>query len=427
MQYKNCITLKGITIWLVCALFFMYECLLRTVLGTFQPSLMAELHLNAITFALLSSTAYSLMFGPMQFMIGHIIERFGIKKTMFFAVMICALATTGFACSSHYSSAVLFRVFMGLGSSFGFICLLAAVYDWMPRQNIALFIGLSQLIGTLGPMLASGPLSTLSTGFNISWREVFGCFAVIGFILAILVILIVDKNKKNQTKVILRPRLMTTTPIRTLLRERQVWYIAVFSASVFFSLEYLSENECKIFLKYKGFSDYFSSYMITVAWLGYAAGCVVQGFISDKIHRRKSLMLVSALSVLIGVTGAVYLPLNEFFSSLCFILLGIGASGQSIGFVIMAEQCKEIFITRALGLNNAMIVIFIAVLPPFIGFLLRHVGASFPPLVTYHYAFLVLIGLSVSAVILAGFLIEETYCKSMRENTQLNWVRFSGK
>ncbi|WP_367608019.1 hypothetical protein [Legionella sp. W05-934-2] len=42
--------------------------------------------------------------------------------------------------------------------SFGFICLLISVYDWLPRKNAALFIGLSQFIGTMGPMLAAGPL-----------------------------------------------------------------------------------------------------------------------------------------------------------------------------------------------------------------------------------------------------------------------------
>ncbi|QDP73252.1 MFS transporter [Legionella israelensis] len=426
MKLQNNITAKGIAVWLVCALFFIYECLLRTVLGTFQSSLMSELYLTTITFAFLSSTAYSLMFGPMQFAIGFIVDRFGIKKTMFVAVLICTVANIGFACSPTYTVAIIFRVVMGLGSSFGFICLLVTVYDWMPRNHIAFFIGLSQFIGTLGPMIAAGPLNALSNFLGVSWREIFILIAFSGLIIAFLVIFIVDKNKQHESHaIILRIRSNTANPIRKLLGEKQVWYIALFSACVYFSLEYLSENECQIFLKQKGFSDYFSAYMITVAWLGYAFGCVVMGYFSDKFHRRKSVMLASALLVLIALTGIIYLSLNEFLTAFCFILLGVGASGQSIGFAIMAEQCKEASLAVGLGINNAMIVAFVAIFPPFIGSLLKYAGQKQSLIMTYQYAFLVMMALSILAVILAGSLIRETYCKSVRENTPLTRPRYS--
>ncbi|MDI9819241.1 MULTISPECIES: MFS transporter [unclassified Legionella] len=413
------ITFRGLTVWLVCASFFMYEFLLRTVLGTFQEPIMAQLHLTPVTFALLSSTAYQLIYSLMQIPVGLVTERYGLKKTLLAAVMVCVIADIGFSLASSFYVAITLRVLMGFGSSFGFVCLLVAVYDWMPRKNIALFIGLSQLVGTLGPMLAAGPLNMLAENSIISWRGLFGNLAAIGLGIAVLVLLVVDKNKENTTKSF---ALTKPTPVSKLLYQfiyqKQIWFIAVYSAFVYFSLEYLSENECKAFLVSKGFSVSFSGYMITLGWIGYAFGCAILGFISDKIQRRKVLMLLGALAALLALTGIVYLPLNKPTTALCFFFLGIGASGQSIGFAIMAEQCRENHLAIGLGFNNAMIGFFSAINAPLIGFFLSNANST-ATLNDYQHAFFIMIAFLITAVILAGFFIKETFCKSMRENTLL--------
>lgn len=416
---SNKITYRALAVWLVCALFFMYEFLLRTVLGIFQQPIMDQLHLTPITFALLSSTAYQLIYGLMQIPVGLISERFGVKRTLFIAVIICVFADVGLALSPTFGIAILFRTLMGLGSSFGFVCLLVAVYDWLPRKNIGLFIGLSQFIGTMGPMLAAGPLNMLSEKSLVCWQGVFGCLAGVGMAIAALVLLVVDKNRGDKDKFVTLTRTASVKEtLQKFIYQKQIWYIAIFSAFVYFSLEYLSENECKEFLINKGFSANFSAYMITIAWFGYAVGCAVLGYISDKIHRRKTLMIASAFTALIALTGIIYLPLNQVMTALGFILLGIGASGQSIGFAIMAEQCKECHLAVGLGFNNAMIALFSASISPIIGLVLVR-GSSLVPLVNYQRAFFVMIILLLTAFVLALFGIKETFCKSMREITLL--------
>ncbi len=415
---SNKITYRALAVWLVCALFFMYEFLLRTVLGIFQEPVMTQLQLTPITFALLSSTAYQLIYGLMQIPVGLISERWGLKKTLFIAVIICVFADIGLALSTSFVIAILFRTLMGLGSSFGFVCLLVAVYDWLPRKNIALFIGLSQFIGTIGPMLAAGPLNMLSEKSLVSWQGVFGCLTGVGIAIAALVLLVVDKNRGEKDKFVTLTRTASVKEtLQKFIYQKQIWYIAVFSAFVYFSLEYLSENECKEFLINKGFSANFSAYMITIAWFGYAVGCALLGYISDKIHRRKTLMIASAFTALMALTGIIYLPLNEVMTTLGFILLGIGASGQSIGFAIMAEQCKESHLAVGLGFNNAMIALFSATIAPLIGFIL--VRCNPLSLIDYQRAFFVMVVLLLTALILALFGIKETFCKSMRENTLL--------
>lgn len=422
MVIDNKISLKGMIVWGVCALFFMYEFLLRTILGTFQYPLMHDLHLSPVSFALISSTAYQIMYGSMQIPVGIITDRFGIKRTCFFAVIICAIGTLGFSMTHHFSSAIANRLLMGFGSSFGFICLLVAVYDWMPRKNIALFIGLSQFIGTMGPMLAAGPMNSIASSATINWRTIFIILAVIGGFIGILVLLFVDKNRKNQGKFIVLSRPSTIlSNLRRLMGQKETWFIALYSSCVYFAIEYLSENEGVEFLRHKGFASGFASYMITLAWFGYAIGCPSLGFISDKLQRRKPILIACSLIGLTALTGIIYLSLNALMTSICFIFLGIGASGQSLGFATMAEQCKEDYLAVGLGFNNGMMMLFASINAPLIGWILSHVSqAGNVRLADYHEAFGIIIVLGIAAVLISTFLIKETFCKSVKENTPLN-------
>jgi MFS family permease len=414
-------SIKGIIIWLVCVLFYLYEFLLRTILGTFQTPIMQDLHLDSLRFALLSSTAYLLIYGMMQIPVGAIVSRFGLKKAMFLAALICALANIGFVVTESYTGALVARVLMGLGSSFGFICLLVAVYDWMPRRNIALFIGLSQFFGTMGPMLAGGPLNALSDAAIVTWRGAFSILSIIGFVVSGLIFLIVDKNRQSQGETyVLSKSTDIIQSFRLVIIQRQVWLIAIFCAFVYFSLEYLSENEGKKFLMLKGFSSGFSSYMITLAWLGFAIGSPICGYISDKISRRKPILLFSALATLVSLSSIIYLPLPAIITSFCFILLGVGVGASSVGIVIMGEQFKSTNLAAGLGLNNAITMLFISILAPLLGILLTAIAThSNYSLTDYRLVFLLLVSLPLMALLIVFFGIRETFGKSAIENIVL--------
>ncbi|MFT6836479.1 MAG: MFS family permease [Francisellaceae bacterium] len=415
------ISLIGITIWLICAVFFMYEFLLRTILGTFEHPIMYDLNLSLVTFAILSSTAYQLIYGVMQVPVGIITDRFGLKKSLFLAVVICALAVIGFGSTHTFDTAVIFRLLMGFGSSFGFLCLLIAVYEWMPRKNIALFIGLSQLIGTMGPMLAAGPLNSLSSRPGIEWRYIFHSLGLIGFIIGVLVLLFVKNNRasSNTFQILKKPELIMGNIYR-LVRQPQVWLIAVFSASVYFTIEYLSENSGKRFLMLNGYSSDVSSYMLTISWLGYAIGCPLLGFISDLTNKRKSMMVLSSIFCIISALLIIYAPINIAIIVIAFFMLGLGASGQSIGFAIMAEQCSSSFLAVGLGLNNAMIMLVVALNGPLISWVLSMIsGNNLPTIENYQFAFIIILLFMFLAFIISAFFIKETFCKSTKETIKL--------
>lgn len=413
-------TARGVLVWLICALFFLYEFMLRTILGTIQLPLMKELHISVVEFALISSTAYQIMYGVMQIPVGIIADRYGLKRTLLFAALVCSVGNLGFCFVHDFKLALLFRLMMGLGASFGFVGLLLAVYDWLPRKNIALFIGLSQFLGTLGPMLAAGPLKALLVSNIIGWRGIFSILAIIGSLIAILILFFVDKNKQVNSKFyILSKPVSILSNLQRLIRQKQIWWIGLYSASVYFSIEYLSENEGITFLMHKGFSPTFSAYLITVSWLGYAVGCPILGYLSDKLKQRKPLMLYSAVLVLISLSMIIYLPLNQLMMMCSFFLLGIGASGPSISFAIVSEHCEDTDLSVGLAFTNALITFFSALCAPLISMMLIPKSQTAHLLANYQQTFSIMIGFAFISFLVCRFMIKETFCKSVAENTIL--------
>ena len=357
----------------------------------------------------------------MQIPVGLLIDKIGLKKSLVIGSGICALASFAFAYSSTFWLAIVSRAFMGLGASFGFLSLLVAVNDWMPHRHNALFIGLSQFIGTMGPMFGAGPLESLVTSEHIAWQLIFKILGFIGIALFFMIVFFVENKHETAEKylVLRRPESIKRSLLK-LFSRAQAWYIALFSASVYLIIEYLSENEGRVFISLKGFSENFSSYMITIAWLGYALGCPLLGFLSDYTERRKPVLVASAL---MSVTSMLLIIFSTTKYSLItgFFMLGLAASGQTVGFAIIAEQFKKQFIGIGLALNNAMIMILSSINAPLIGWIIdRSRGEASFGLHTYCTAFSVLVIISVISLVVSFFFIKETFCKSAVEFNILN-------
>ena len=417
----NKITIKNTLAWLICTAFFMYEFALRTVMGTLQPNIMADFHLTSMEFSVLSTTSYQLIYGVMQILVGVCIDRFGLKYSLFCAVVLCCITSLGFSLTHNFHMAIVYRLLMGLGSAFGFVCLLVTIYDRMPRKNIAAFLGISQFMGTIGPILAAGPLSTYALSASYNWRDLFYNLSLVAAFLAVLVFLFLDKNRPASNEVIILTRPSSITEkLLSIIKNKQIWLIALFSGSIYFSVEYFSENEGISFLSLKGVSPVLSSYMISIAWFGYAVGCPILGFLSDKLERRKPFIIGSAIIAFLSLIDIVYLPPNDIITSLCFFLLGFGVSASTIGFAMAAEQAKPDNLALVLGFNNMMVVAFTLLCTVTITSALTHLAPSHYLLDLIHYktAFILAIIFTLPAII-ASIKINETFCKSRSVHTKL--------
>lgn len=412
----------GLIIWAIAALFFLYEFFLRTFLGAMAKQIIPDLSLTPSQFALLASFFY-IAYGVMQIPVGLLGDRFGVKKCMLFASLLCAFSALGFTLSHSFLSALIFRFLMGVGGGFAFLILLMVTLAWFPKSRLAFFVGLGQFIGTLGALLAAGPLATLITSLSVSWRVVFLWIAFFGFILFLLSLFFV-KSKNSEEKdylIFIKKKLPLKQKLALIFTSRQSYYVAMYSAFIFLSVAMLGAVWGTLYLQSLGLSQKMAAFVVSFGWLGFGVGCPLLGYISDRLVKRKPILVLCALVGLLLICLLVYIKLHSFLIySLVFFLLGMTSSGQSLGFAMITEHVMPEIKSIALGLNSAFITLLAALTPIIVGSIIQAVvkdtgtSAQYIPS-DFTLAFSIMPLLYALALILSLFFIEETFCRSKKE------------
>ena len=421
MDTHNNFTRKGVSIWLLCTIFFLYEFFLRTVVGTFQEGLSSDLSLNSLEFSLVSTTMFSAVYGLMQIPAGLLSDRLGLRVAMTFSGIFCGLSCLCFSYSQTFTSLMLSRFFMGLGSSCTFVCLVASIYIWLPHRYSSFFVGFSQFIGTMGPMISAGPLESYLEHSHTSWRDIFYFLGLIGLFLGLVnFLVIIHKRQISGHFIILSPQKSYSHAKKHLLRSAQPWLIALFCGCSYFALEYLSENEGSAFLALKGLPKVDSAYLFSLGWLGYACGAPIMGGLSDYFSRRVLFMKIGSSLAFICFSAIIFINHLKILQ-LSFFFLGVGASSLTVGYCMIAEHFKKNFLSLSVGLNNTFVVLCAGINAPIMGALLDYLKTQ-GPLQTHHYQLVLSIPLGsiALALIISFFCLKETFCKSQTQFTHLN-------
>lgn len=410
----------GLLIWLIGALFFLYEFFLRTFVGTLAHQIIPALKLTPELFALMG-TAYYFSYALMQIPVGVLADRFGVKIILISASTVCALATFLFAHSNGFSSAFFSRILMGLGSAFAFVCLLVIAATWFPRRYFGFFAGASQFIGTMGPLLSGGPLVALLAKTHGNWRLTMSEIGAFGIALAVLILFFVKNKPRGGERALIY--LSLSIPLKTkllrLARNTQAWWIAAYSATAYASLGLLGAVWGTDYLEARNLSQSSAANIISFSWLAYAIACPTLGAVSDKIKRRKPILISTACLGLVTGVLLLYLPTqNSVVYGLLFFCLGISATGQSLAFATISEHVDLEAKATALGLNNGTIMLFTGIVPLSTAYFME---VSHNTSVLHNF----IIGLSiipilyVVAIIISTVFIKETYCKPQKETIVL--------
>ena len=411
------IRLVGLWIWAIAAGFFLYEFFLRTVLSSVQTPVMQSLHLDAETFSILGS-CYYLTYGLMQIPVGIIVDRLGVKLTMVFSTAICAGSALLFASANDFWVGLSARMLMGFGSSFAFITLLVIVREWFPRKYFGFFAGLSQFVGTLGPILAGGPLVALLEDADMTWRTVIAFSGVMGFSLTVLSLFFVRGRKPENPDALrlLSPKIPLKQQISSLLTNRQAWFVAIYSALIYTAIATLGAMWGENVLKAKGLSDRLAGDAASVLWIGYAVGCPVSGLISDVLKRRKIVIIALAIIAFVATLSLQIIDGAGFIVyATIFFLIGFAGGAQNVGFAMIVEKVAEHLSATAMGLNNGLMLLFDTVNPILFGFLvtltLKDKSSTVFNADNFTYALTYIPILCLIALFVSIFCLKETYCK----------------
>ena len=397
----------------ISAAFYMYELAMRVIFGTFQNDLCRDFNWTPSQFALISSAIYLGIYAAMQLPAGFIINRYRVRPCLIGASFILCLSTFASAISVSAWQIIASRITTAASSSFGFIILVSSVYSNIPAQKRSGWLGLCQLIGGLGPVLAGGPLQQFSHFSETSWREAFLGFGVFGLIIFLFSYFCVHENQKRSEGL----RMVQLKPAWRILREniifcRQFWIVSASIALLYCPIELLSESHGMEFFSLKHQGDSASFYAMSCAWIGFMLGCPIVGALGDITKKKKQLLIACTITAMLSL-GAAFLIPNVFASLFFMFFVGLGSAGFTNGFSLLADWMENEALSLSTAMANLLVLTVNVVLAPVVGriFEVSQIESS-PTLAPYLYAFIPLMIGVFLALILSTFFVKETYGKN---------------
>lgn len=401
--------------WIICGfagLFYFYQYLLRIMPSVMTSQLMNTFHLTPISFANFAG-AYYYVYIPMQLIVGIFLDRFGPKRLLTVALLICVLGTYLFANSSLFWQSLLGRLLVGLGSAFAFVGVLKTASLWLPHNWFSLVTGVTVSLGMLGGLL--GDLLLTSLVSHQGWRLANNWVALLGILLALSILLFNNYYRKTrffkQQHQSLPDMRSGYTGLIQLIKNSQIWINSVIGCLLYIPISGFAETwGISYLMGVDHLSRTTAAKAISMIFLGWVCGAPLFGWISDLIHARRLPLTIAATIATILLSIILYVP--ELKIQTVFLLLfvfGLFSSAQVIIFSVSRDLCAPSLTATAVALTN-MIVMFAGASISFIGFLLNISGkANHISMYSWNFQLaLFILPLSLTIAVFLSFYLQET-------------------
>ncbi len=424
---KNYI-LRACAIWGFATLFYFYDNLLQVSPSAMKPELSLAFAKEAEQFGSLS--AFCLYaYGLMQIPAGILMDRFGPRRLLTLACLLCSVGSLLFGVATTLWEAKFGRVMIGVGAAFALVGCLKIANHWFSSNRIALMTGLTVTVGFLGAVFGLSTVSKIVEYFG--WRQSMTLGGWFGLLLAALLWLVLrDKIKENESVSLsskpvtaVRPNADMITGLITVLKHKQTWIAALYAGLMFVpTLAFGGLWGIPFLVEAHGFDRASAGMCISLIYVGWVFGCPLWGLLSDFLKLRNFPMMIATIVTLADCLAILYLhPLPvEVLGTLLFCL-GFFSSGFILAFTVVQESNPSHVSGTAIGFTNALNTLWGALAQPIIGKILdmNHaqgvsdptVGERIFTLAEYQHALLTLpISLLLSLCLL--FFLKETYCRT---------------
>lgn len=410
--------------WVICGLgaaFYSYEYLLRISPGVMTEELMRFYNINAATFGFVAGIYYYI-YTPMQLIVGLLMDRYGPKRLLTWACIICVIGAYMFGGTSNLFLAGVGRFLLGFGSAFAFVGVLKLATIWLPPNRLAMVSGMTSALGTFGAMTGTVIMTSLVT--RLGWQETVIASASIGIVLAIALWLFVQDERSSKRKVHATTShqvdfAQAFRDLVIILKTPQIWVNGIVTCLAYLPTTVFAELWGKTYLEHVyGLTRIEAAYAISTLFLGFGIGAPLSGYISDTIKRRKSPIVICTFGTFVLFTILVVAPeLNK--ASIYFILFVIGLlySSHVISFALGREVSPRQAAGSAIAVTNMICMLGGPACQQLVGVILDRLavdrnfeGLNIYTAMDFRYAMsLVSIGLFIAFVL--SFWLRETYCE----------------
>jgi len=361
-------------VWIIPALFVLYQFLLQASTSVMVPGLMISFHINIAQVGLLSS-AFFYPYLILQIPAGIMVDRMGVRGPMAMCLFLVAASTLIFAFARSIVSAEISRMLMGMASAPAVVCAMTIASRWFPEKLFPMLAGLVEMLGMLGGAIGITALSYMVA--DLGWRHSLMWAGILGVVFFVLGIIMVrdwpDIAAKKRHLALHAQAGHFWRKVREIVKQPLVW-VACFYTGLMFSLVTAFAGLWAVsFLEsvYQ-FSSHVAAIASSVMFLGFAVGLPSIGWFADHIKRYRAIMFCCSLACVVLMVLLVYAPLPGWLAFVVMFLAGFVCGAYVLSFAVVKRVTCPSAHGTALGLTNMVCIALGApVLQPVIGWILH--------------------------------------------------------
>jgi MFS family permease len=347
-----------------------------------MPQLSEAFGLSALGVASMAGLFYY-GYSPFSLVAGVAMDRLGPRRVVPIGAALVGLGALLFG-SGNGSLASLGRVLQGAGGVFALVGATYIATTSFPASRAATLIGATQMFGMAGGSAGQflvGPAIAAGVAWNHFWLGMGLAGLVIG---AALFALLPQQPRKAEPggawlasaagamgTVLRNPQSILCGMIAGLL------FIPTTIFDMIWGVRYLQEA--------RGF-DYATAVLRSASVpLGWIIGCPLLGFLSDRLGRRKPVILGSAAVLLACLAWILYGHAGVFPPYVVGITAGLVSGAAMLPYTVIKEANPPEVAGTATGVVNFLNFTFSALLGPVFAWILARVGGTATPWRLEHY------------------------------------------
>jgi len=391
--------------WAIAAIFYFYQYALRSAPSVMMPQLSQAFGVSVLGVASIVGLFYY-GYSPFSLVAGAAMDRLGPRNALPIAAAAVGIGALLFATGdSAWASAG--RLFQGAGGVFALVGAIYIATKSFPPSKAATLIGATQMFGMGGGSAGQflvGPL----IGAGISWNRFWLGMGIVGLLISALLLALLPKDDRRQQPssgwrgitealsiVFKNPQSILCGLIAGLL------FIPTTIFDMVWGVRYLQEAH--------GF-DYASAVMRSATVpLGWMIGCPLLGLISDRLGRRKPVIIGGASVLLICLAWILFGRTDVFPPYVIGLVAGVASGAAMLPYTVIKEANLPQYGGTATGVINFLNFTFSALLGPVFAGILQRISGGTGQMELGHYQMTfapLLLGVAIAIVL--TFLLKET-------------------
>jgi MFS family permease len=408
-------------IWGLAAAFYFSDYMARVTPSVMHRYLQLDFGMNEAQFGILTASFY-VPYVLMQIPVGLMVDRVSIRWLLTLMSLLTALGCCIFGLADSLGMAAVGRMLIGFSAAFAMISALRLATSWFPPNMLGLLAGLTQALGMLGAATGQAPVSFLVG--SIGWRHSMLVIAFLFILLAALLYQYVRDKPMTQTcelKAKQGGTLSLFSGVRTVLSSKQTWINALYAGFLFGPTAVIGESLGAAYLQYgRGLHTHAAAFSVGLIFIGWSIGGPLSGWLSDRMGRRKPIMIVSAVCGFVLSSLIIFYPgLDQTMLYVLCFLLGFTNTGVAIAYALSTELHQRVVIGTAIAFTNMASILIGAVLQPVVGKLVDHIAGARAYnvehilLSDFQFGLKILPACSLIALVLV-LMLKETYCNPLK-------------